>query len=166
MMWWTRAFMRQAELKYLLHLCWAGAPTAQAEPDLTATTRGWRRSIITNKIPVQPTGFHERLNVTVRMCKWKYATCADLCSDPATGCTVCNVIPVQKHKGQHVWECVCVCWDTYPRGRQQHCTSDATCMVCTLWPSWRAIHETLWLNGKLRIHITQIWADISFNAPK
>lgn len=53
------------------------------------------------------------------MCKWKYVACTDLCSDPATGCTLCNVIPVQTHKGRRMWVQV---WDT-------HTDSSTACLI-------------------------------------
>ena len=72
------------------------------------------------------------------MWEWKYAACSDLCSDPATGCNVCNVILDQKHKGQHVW----VCFLRHARTHAHTHTHSISTAVCVCRPEISKLIKT------------------------
>lgn len=158
---WYFAVMRQAELPWCSYSSGILGKYTDDEPNVTATTRGCMHNIFTNKIAVQPTSLTSWDRPNVRQCAFASEIMQLALTSAvtlATGCTMCNVIPVQKHKGQHMWGCVGHIltqtpamktitsrdFKAFKRSREGDLIKlfcpDITCKVCILWPPWHAIH--------------------------
>lgn len=97
-----------------LMLSWCSHSNGKLGETYRRQTRGcWHNIITKTQTKLQ---WCLRASLHKRVPTWRHAcvsesmqASADLCCDPAAGCTVHNVILAPKHKGHHVWGCVCVC---------------------------------------------------------